>query len=115
MSDQWLAIKTTGWYCSLLKTQKETERERERDMNTLGGNTLGLLREVYNFVLFRIYGCVVQQSLNENINFVLYCLRENYQWYQSKPHLIMDFELLFILICVLKFISYMSWLIYVIC
>ena len=41
-------------------------------MNTLGGNTLGLLREVYNFVLFRIYGCVVQQSLNENINFVLY-------------------------------------------
>ena len=41
-------------------------------MNTLGGNTLGLLREVRNFVLFRIYGCVVQRSLNENINFVLY-------------------------------------------
>ena len=38
-------------------------------MNTLGGNTLGLLREVRNFVLFRIYGCVVQQSLNENMIF----------------------------------------------
>ena len=38
-------------------------------MNTLGGNTLGLLREVRNFVLFRIHGCMVQRSLNENIIF----------------------------------------------
>ena len=96
------------WVILQSSENPKRNRERERDMNTLGGNTLGLLREVYNFVLFRIYSCVVQQSLNENINFVLYCLRENYQWYQSKPHLIMDFELLFILICVMKFISYMS-------
>ena len=38
-------------------------------MNTLGGNMLGLLREVRNFVLFRIHGCVGQRSLNENIIF----------------------------------------------
>jgi len=43
---------------------------------------------------------------NENINFVLYYFRKNCQWYQSKAHLIMDFELLFILVCVPKFISY---------
>jgi len=39
-------------------------------VNTLRGNTLGLLREVRNFVLFRIHSCVVQRSLNENIFFV---------------------------------------------
>ena len=79
-----MAIRTTEWYCSLLKTQKEIER----DVNTLGGNTLGLLRKVRNFVLFRIHGCVIQQSLNENIFFVLYCFRKSFQWYQSKPQLI---------------------------
>ena len=100
-----MAIKTIGWYCSLLKTQKETERKR--DMNTLGGNTLGLLREVRNFILFKIHSCVVQQSLNENIIFVLYCFRKSLQWYQSKPQLIMDSESLFISVCVLRFISYM--------
>ena len=49
-------------------------------MNTLGGNTLGLLREVCNFVLLRIHGCVVQRSLNENMIFVLYCFRKSFQW-----------------------------------
>ena len=53
-------------------------RSRERDVNTLGGNTLGLLREVRNFVLFRIHGCVEQRSLNENIFFVLYCFRKSF-------------------------------------
>ena len=56
---------------------------------------LGLLREVRNFVLFRIHGCVVQRSLNKNIIFVLYYFRKSFQWYQSQPQLIMDFELLF--------------------
>ena len=40
---------------------------------------LGLLREVRNFVLYRIHGCVVQQSLNENMIFVLYCFRKSFQ------------------------------------
>ena len=57
-------------YCVLLQSS-ESSRERERDVNTLGGNTLGLLREVCNFVLFRIHGCVIQRSLNENMIFVL--------------------------------------------
>ena len=35
--------------------------------------------EVRSFVLLRTYGCVVQQSLNKNINFVLYCFCKNYQ------------------------------------
>ena len=47
-------------------------------MNTLGGNTLGLLREICNFILFRIHGCVVQRSLNKNIIFVLYCFRKSF-------------------------------------
>ena len=72
----WLAIRTTEWYCSLLKTQKEIERER--DVNTLGGNMLGLLREVCNFILFSIHGCLVQWSLNENTIFVLYCFRTSF-------------------------------------
>ena len=63
----------------ILQSFENPKRNRERDVNTFGGNTLGLLREVHNFVLFRIYGCVVQRSLNENINFVLYCFRKNYQ------------------------------------
>ena len=48
----------------ILQSSENSKRNRERDVNTLGGNTLGLLREVHNFVLFRIHGCVVQQSLN---------------------------------------------------
>ena len=48
-------------------------KHKERDMNTLGGNTCGLLKEVHNFVLFIIHSCVVQQqSLNENIIFIWY-------------------------------------------
>ena len=62
------------------KRNRERERERERDMNTLRGNTLGLLREVCNFILFRIHGCMVQQSLNENIIFVLYCFRKSFHF-----------------------------------
>ena len=53
----------------ILQSSENSKRNRERDVNTLGGNTLGLLREVRTFVLFRIHGCVVQQSLNENIIF----------------------------------------------
>ena len=52
-------------------------------MNTLEGNTLGLLREVHNFILFRIYDCVVQPSLNENIIFVLYCFRKSFHIFHS--------------------------------
>ena len=47
-------------------------------MNTLGGNTLGLLREVRNFVLFRIHGCMVQRSLNENIIFCFILLPQKF-------------------------------------
>ena len=47
-------------------------------MNTLGGNTLGLLREVHNFVLFRIHGCVVQRSLNENMIFCFTLLQQKF-------------------------------------
>ena len=47
-------------------------------MNTLGGNTLELLRQVRNFVLFRIHDCVVQRSLTKNINFVLYCFCKSF-------------------------------------
>ena len=47
-------------------------------MNTLGGNTLGLLREVRNFVLFKIHGCVVQRSLNENMNFCFILLQQKF-------------------------------------
>ena len=43
-----------------MKTQKEIERERERDVNTLGGNTLELLKDIHNFFLFKIHGYVVQ-------------------------------------------------------
>ena len=41
-------------------------------MNTLGGNVLGLLGEVHNFVLFRIHGCAVQRSLNKKYDFLFY-------------------------------------------
>ena len=34
---------------------------------------LNFVVKVRNFILFRIYGCVVQRSLNKNIYFVLYC------------------------------------------
>ena len=47
-------------------------------MNTTGGNTHGLLREVHNFVLFRIYGCVVQRSLNENMIFHFILLSQKF-------------------------------------
>ena len=56
-------------YLVILQTSGNSKRNRERDVNTLGGNTPGLLREVHNFVLFRIHGCVVQRSLNENMIF----------------------------------------------
>ena len=52
----------------ILQCFENPKRNTQRDVNTLGGNTLRLLREVCNFVLFRNHGCVVQQSLNENIN-----------------------------------------------
>ena len=60
----------------ILQFSENSKRNRERDVNTLGSNTLRLLREVHNFVLFRIYGCMVQRSLTENINFVLYYFRK---------------------------------------
>ena len=56
----------------LQSSENSKKKNKERDMNTLRGNIIGLLREVRNFVLFRIYDYVVQRSLNENINFVLY-------------------------------------------
>ena len=95
-------------YCVILQSFENSKRNRERDVNTLGGNTLGLLREVRNFDLFIIHSCVVQRSLNENIVFCFILLPQNYQWYQSKPHLIVDFDLLFISVCLRRFISYMS-------
>ena len=52
----------------ILQCFENPKRNTQRDVNTLGGNTLRLLREVCNFVLFRNHGCVVQRSLNENIN-----------------------------------------------
>ena len=55
----------------ILQSSENSKRNRERDVNTLGGNTLGLLREARNFVLFRIYDYVVQRSLNENIIFYI--------------------------------------------
>ena len=70
----WLAIRTTEWYCSLLKTQKEIER----DVNTLGGNTHGLLREICNFILFRIHDCVVKRSLNWKYIFCFILLRQKF-------------------------------------
>ena len=60
----------------ILQSSENSKRNREKDVNTLGGNTLGLLREICNFILFRIHGCIVQRSLNENIIFVLYCFRQ---------------------------------------
>ena len=62
----------------ILQSSENSKTNRERDVNTLGGNTLGLLREVHNFVLFRIHGCVLQRSLNENINFCFILLPQNY-------------------------------------
>ena len=58
-------------YSMILQSSENSKRNRERNVNTLGGNTLGLLREVRNFILFKIHSCVVQRSLNENIIFVL--------------------------------------------
>ena len=60
----------------ILQSSENSKRNREKDVNTLGGNTLGLLREICNFILFRIHGYIVQRSLNENIIFVLYCFRQ---------------------------------------
>ena len=65
-------------YLVILKSSENSKRNRERDVNTLGGNTLGLLREVHNFILFRIHGCVVQRFLNKNIIFVLYYFRKSF-------------------------------------
>ena len=56
----------------ILQSSKNPKRNTHRDVNTLGGNTLGLLREVCNFVLFRHHDCVVQQSLNEKYKFLFY-------------------------------------------
>ena len=67
----------------ILQSSENPKRNRERNVNTLEGNTLELLREVRNFVLFKIHGCVVQRSLNENINFVLYYFRKDYQCGQA--------------------------------
>ena len=63
----------------ILQSSENSKRNRERDMNTLGGNTLGLLREVRNFVLFKIHGCVVQRSLNENMNFCFILLPQKFR------------------------------------
>ena len=60
----------------ILQSSGNPKRNTHRDVNTLGGNTLGLLREVRNFVLFKIYGCVIQRSLNENINFCFILLSQ---------------------------------------
>ena len=40
-------------------------------MNTFEGNTFRLLRNVRNFVLFRIHDCVVQRFLNEIIIIII--------------------------------------------
>ena len=53
-------------------------------MNTLGNNTFGLLREIRNFVLFIIYDCVVQWSLNENINFYFILLHKTIRFWIVK-------------------------------
>ena len=60
----------------ILQSFENSKRNREKDENTLGGNTLGLLREVRNFILFRIHGYVVQRSLNENIIFCFILLSQ---------------------------------------
>ena len=62
----------------ILQSSKNSKRNRERDVNTLGGNMLRLLREVCNFILFRIHGCVVQRSLNENIIFCFILLPQKF-------------------------------------
>ena len=56
-------------YWVILQSSENPKRNKERDVNTTGGNTHGLLREVHNFVLFRIYGCVVQRSLKWKYKF----------------------------------------------
>ena len=53
----------------ILQSSENSKTNKGRDVNTLGGSTLGLLREIRNFVLFRIHGCALQRSLNEDINF----------------------------------------------
>ena len=63
---------------SMILQSSENSKEIERDMNTLEDNTLGLLREVRNFILFRIHSCIVQWSLNKNIIFILYCFRKTF-------------------------------------
>ena len=60
----------------ILQSFENSKTNGERDMNTLGGNALGLLREIHNFVLFRIHGYVVQRSLNENIIFCFIVLSQ---------------------------------------
>ena len=62
----------------ILQSSENSKANRGRDMNTLGGSTLGLLREVCNFVIFRIHGCVLQRSLNEDINFCFILLPQNF-------------------------------------
>ena len=71
-----MTIRVIEWYNSHLKIQK---RERERDVNTLRGNMLGLLKKIYNFILFKIYGYVVQQFLNVNINFYFILFPQNFR------------------------------------
>ena len=62
----------------ILQSSENSKRKRERDMNSLGGNTLRLLREVRNFVLFRIHDCVIQRYLNENIIFCFILLPQKF-------------------------------------
>ena len=40
---------------------------------------LGLLKKIYNFILFKIYGYVVQQFLNVNINFYFILFPQNFR------------------------------------
>ena len=65
-------------YWVILQSSENSKRNRERNVNTLGGNMLGLLREVRNFILFRIHDCVVKRSLNWKYIFCFILLRQKF-------------------------------------
>ena len=99
-------------YWVILQSSENSKRNRERDVNTLGGNTLGLLREVRNFILFRIHGCVVQWSLNENIIFCFILLPQKFSVVSEQTTINHGFWIVIWYQYVPRFISYMPWLIY---
>ena len=64
-------------YCVILQSSENSKRNRERG-EYLGRQHAWVAKRGTQFVLFRIHGCVVQRSLNENMIFVLYCFRKSF-------------------------------------